>query len=274
MALSAVIASTEGLPEDVSKEYRDPTEAEVAATPALKDMKVLDVTPTNGMGLDNVDALRTTLSKEKGRADRAEQSAAAFGDLKADDVKARLEKLTELESLDPEKEADAIAQRKVDAAKAQMSEAHAAEVDQLKKVGSGYRSQLEDVLITDAARAAIVEAGGSSEALLPHIQSSIKLVEKDGRFEKQVVDAEGNPRIGDSQGGPMTVSQLVEEFKGKEAFAPLFVASGNSGGGAGGGSGGGSPPKGAAQKKSEMDLNQRAAYIEEHGQESYLSLPA
>lgn len=276
MALNAIVASIDSLPADVQSEYRQPTDAEVSANPSLKDQFVLDVTPTFGFGLDNVEQLRGAVSKAQGRADTAETALAGFDGLKPDEVKANLTKLADLEKLDPEKDAEAIAKSKIEAAKTQMAEANKAEVDKEKARASGYRSQLENVLVNDKARAAIAEAKGSPEALLPHITQHIKLKETDdGKFVAQVVDAEGNPRIGDSAGTAMTINQLVEEYKGKDTFAALFEASGDSGGGAGGGDGGGSGTSGGGtKKKSEMDFNERADFIDKHGQEAYLKLPA
>jgi hypothetical protein len=47
-----------------------------------------------------------------------------------------------------------------------------------------------------------------------------------------VVDGKGNPRIGDAQGNPMTIKQLVDELKQDPDFARNFEGSGSSGGGA------------------------------------------
>lgn len=273
MALAALIAASShaALAEAIRGEYRQPTEQELAANPALKDHMILDVTPTSGFGLDNVDQLRSVLGQEKARGDKAESTAAKFRDLPAD-AAARLTRLAELEKLDPTAEADKIANTKFEAAKTQLLDQFENEKKPLLERGDKLFSALDKAMRVQAATSAIVEAGGNPDVLLPHVLGSTKFVEKDGEFSVQVVDEKGNPRIGDSAGGSMTLTQLVTEFKSKEAFAPLFAASGVSGGGGKPGTGGKAPAAGV--KKSEMDLNARAQFIEEHGQEAYLALPA
>lgn len=273
MALAALIAASShaALAEALRSEYRQPTEQELAANPSLKDHMILDVTPTQGFGLDNVDKLKAVLGQEKTRADKAEQTAATFKDLPKD-AATKLARLAELEKLDPTAEADKIANTKFEAAKSQLLEQFENEKKPLVERTEKLFSELDKAKRVQAATAAIVEEGGNPDVLLPHVLGSTKFVEKDGKFEVLVVDAEGNTRIGDSSGGAMTLTQLVSEFKSKDAFAPLFSASGKSGGGAKPGSGGGAPATG--KKKSEMDLNERAAFISEHGQEAYLALPA
>jgi len=277
MALAALLASAAhaALADPIKSEYRPATDAEIAANPALKDHFVLDVTPAQGFGLDNVEKLKSTLGSEKARADKAEGDLAPYVALKVkpDEVKTKLEKLTSLEKLDPDKEADRLAEQKVAGIKDQLVSAHNEEKKGWQSRESSLLTVIDDSKRTQAATSAIVAAGGNPDVLLPHVLGQTKLVEKDGKFEVAVVDAQGNPRIGDASGGTMTLDQLVGEFKAKDAFAPLFEASGKSGGGGGGGN----PPKGpggiTARSKAEMDLNTRAEFIEAQGMDAYLALP-
>lgn len=275
MSLAALLATSAHatLADPLKAEYRAPTEDEVKATPALKDHMILDVTPAQGFALDNVDMLRTTVGTQKGRADRAEAKVAAFGDLKPEEVTTRLTRLTELEALDPAKEADKIALAKIETAKREMADANKADLDKANARADRYKGSLDRTLRVEQAQKAIGAAGGNAEALLPHVLNNLKFNETDdGKFTVQVVDGDGNPRIGDAAGNPMTLTQLVEEFKAKDSFAPLFSATGASGGGgAPPGGGGGAPPAGTL-KRSEMDNNTKADYIEKHGQQAYLSL--
>lgn len=270
MALAALIAaaSHSALAEGIRGEYRQPTDQEVAASPALKDHMILDVTPTSGFGLDNVEQLKSVLGTEKSRADKAELTAAKFKDLPAD-AASRLTRLTELEKLDPNAEADKIANTKFEAAKSQLLEQFENEKKPLVERSEKLFSALDTAKRVQAATQAIVEEGGNPDVLLPHVLGSTKFVEKDGDFSVQVVDDKGNTRIGDSSGGAMTLTQLVSEFKSKDAFAPLFAASGKSGGGTQKGTG--SAPAGG-KKKSEMSLNEKAEFISTQGQEAYLQL--
>lgn len=280
MALAALLATSAHatLADALKGEYRTPTDAEIAANPALKDHMILDVTSASGYGLDNVEQLKSTLGSERAAREKAEGELAPFKELKAkpDDLKAKLEKLGTLEALDPDKEADKIAEQKVAGIKQQLVDQHNTEKSGWEEREKSLLSVVDDAKRTQAATQAILAAGGNPDVLLPHVLGQTKLVEKDGNFDVQVVDAKGNPRIGDASGGAMNLTQLVEEFKGKDAFAPLFEASGTTGGGGKGGQGGGgNPPNTAVRTKADLkDLNARAEYIDKHGQEAYLALPS
>lgn len=274
--LKALLASSAvaALAEPLKAEYRDPTEAELAANPALKDHMILDVGAEGGYGLDNVDALKKTLGTEKKRADDAEKSLKAFEGVPAD-AKAKLAKLEELEKLDPDKEADKIAQAKFDSMKADLVKAHDDEMSPLKERASLLFTELDKSRRQEAATKAIVDAGGNPDVLLPHVLGHTKFVEKDGQFSVQVIDpASGAPRVADAHGNGMSLVQLVDEFKGKDAFAPLFSASGKSGGGGQPGTGPASQLPGNVRSKADLDLNSKAEYIEKHGMEAYVALPA
>ena len=65
-----------------------------------------------------------------------------------------------------------------------------------------------------------------------------------GTYIAEVLDKDGNPAIGDAQGNPQTIPQLVAQMKGDDAYAAAFDGTGQSGTGAGGpdGEGGGGKP--------------------------------
>lgn len=129
-----------------------------------------------------------------------------------------------------------------DALKKQLVDQHAKELEGRDgRIGSLTKS-LERHLIDAEASRVIAELKGSVKGLLPHVKPHIRVVEVDGEFVAQVVDSKGNPRIGDAKGGPMTISQLVEEMKSDGELSRLFEGSGSSGGGASksGAGGGGS----------------------------------
>lgn len=91
---------------------------------------------------------------------------------------------------------------------------------------------------------------GSSEVLMPHIQSRLSMEVRDGQ-PVTVVLKDGKPSA-------LTVDELKAEISSNPAFAPLIIGSKASGGGATGNSG-----SGASQSKkpfSEMSLKERAAY--------------
>lgn len=195
-----------------------------------KDGKfVLDVEPTGGFALENVDGLKSALGSERQRARDLESKVKQFGDLDPSSLQDKLQKLNELESIDPEKEADKIAEAKAQAKVEQLLSKHKEEINTVSESANKYKSMLEKVLIDQAAQKALMDAKGDAKTvdlLLPHLKSSVRLNDK---FEVEVTDPNGNIRIGDSDGNPMTLVQLATEFK--EKFPNAFPASGQSGGG-------------------------------------------
>jgi len=116
--------------------------------------------------------------------------------------------------------------------KKQVTEKSAKEIAAERERAARYSAKLYDVMAKREAEAAITAAGGNPKVLLPHILPFIKVVESDGDFMPQVVDAKGSPRIADSQGSAMTIAQLVDTFKTDDTFGIAFAASGASGSGA------------------------------------------
>jgi hypothetical protein len=114
----------------------------------------------------------------------------------------------------------------------QMRERHAAELGQRDTRISTLTAALERRLVEADAAAAIAEARGSVKGLLPHARPHLKVVEIDGEFVAQVVDAKGNPRIADGKGTPLAIKDLVEEMRGDPELARLFEGTGSSGSGA------------------------------------------
>lgn len=108
----------------------------------------------------------------------------------------------------------------------QMATKHQQEMDAAKGVSDRLRQSLEKHLIDAALTSAITSgtAPGIPELLLPHMKQHLKVVEENGEFHAVVVDATGNPRIANAKGEPMTLPQLVDEFRKNEIFARCFNA--------------------------------------------------
>jgi hypothetical protein len=180
----------------------------------------------------------------------AELVAAEVAGLKANQTKLLNEKkaadalLKKYEGIDPETarqalEAAADAERK----RAELAgDWKAREAQLLEKVGkdiaakdtkiTALSSALERRLVDAEATSALAAAKGAPKVLLPHIKAQTKVVEEEGEYVVYVVDARGNPRIGDAKGTPMTIAQLVEEMKQDPDVARNFEGTGSSGGGA------------------------------------------
>jgi len=72
------------------------------------------------------------------------------------------------------------------------------------------------------ATSAIAEAKGIPALLLPHVKSAVKVVEMNGQYTVQVVDGNGNERIMDGKGTPMTIADYVAEMKKSEVYGRAF----------------------------------------------------
>lgn len=161
-----------------------------------------------------------------GRLTKAQERAALMGDRSADEVKADLELAKKF------KEDKAKAEGDFTSLKEQLLNQHKVEVEKLSGRTTKVEGKLYDVLARREAEAAITAAGGNPKVLLPHVLPFIKVSEIDDDFVAQVVDSKGKPRIADSAGTAMSISQLVETFKADEAFGVAFKPDNASGSGA------------------------------------------
>lgn len=166
----------------------------------------------------------------------------------------------------------------IEAIKKELTDRHKVELDQARAQGESYRSALDKAMRTDVARAAISNAKGSADLLLPHVLDRTQFVEeKDaegkptGQFKVVVVNEKGAPRIGDSQGNPMTLDQLVAEMKSNESFGRAFEPEGK--GGTGSQTGSTASTGTVTSKKDFKSSSEKAAFIRENGSEKYLELP-
>jgi hypothetical protein len=266
--LKAVVETIDAVPEAVRGFYQE------------TDGKFfLQVEPVDGYALEDVSGLKNTLGKEMTLRKRLEKDVLKFKDLDPDRAREALAKLEELGNIDPLKEADKIVSERLEAAKKQLLEKHGEEL----KTRDGRIGQLtktvESLLIDQAATAALAEAKGSVELLLPHVQRHTRVREADGKYFVDVVDKDGNARIGNAKGDPMTIADLVQEMRKSETFGRAFDGSGQSGGGKPPGNGGGGSPqfKRRSDFKTEKD---RADFINANGGpdggglEAYDKLPA
>ena len=260
MALKAIIDSVEGLPDGVKEHYTERDDGKF----------VLSVDPVDGFALEDVTGLKTALGKERTSREKLERDVVKFKDLDPDKAREALAKLDELTQIDPAKEADKIANTKFEAAKAQLLEKHNGEISSRDERIGHLSKTVESLLIDAAATQALAEAKGSVELLLPHVRAHTRVKEEDGKFTVEVVDKDGNARIGDAKGGIMDIKGLVAEMRQSDTFGRAFEGSGQSGSGKQPGGAGGAGITKKSDFKTEKD---RAAYVEKHGMEAYRALP-
>lgn len=244
MALKAVLTSLDAAPEALREHY------------AEKDGKFyLSVDAVDGYALEDVTGLKSALGAERTKREQLEASVVKFKDLDPDKARAALTELEELKKIDPSKEADKIASSKFEAAKAQLLEKHGEEIGTREERIGKLTGAVDKLVRQAAATAAIAEAKGSIELLLPHVLSSTRVKEtEDGDFVVEVVDAKGNVRIGDAKGSPMDLKGLISEMRASDTYARAFDGDGHSGTGkeadkGDGGNGGGGSDRAAYYAK-------------------------
>lgn len=218
--LKAVVAKLEEVPEALRELYTE------------QDGRfVLDAE-----GVEDVGGLKSALQKQKDEVRKAREALAKYG------------------GADPERVAELLAaaeeaERKQLQVKGDWEKRETQLQEQFKKtlgqkderIGKLERA-IQRHAVQREAIAAITAAEGRATLLLPHVERQLKLVEEGDEFAVVVVDGKGSPRIKDSAGHPMTVTDLVMEMKASEEFAAAFKGSGASGGGAQGGGGAGGRP--------------------------------
>lgn len=261
MALKAIISAEEhsALGEGIKSEYVE------------KDGKFfLDVAPVEGYALEDVSNLKASLGKERTVREKLEKEVVKFKDLDPDRARAALAELEELKKIDPDKEADKIANTKFEAARAQLLTKHEKELADERARADRYRNKIDELLRDQRATVELAKHKGSIKLLLPHIRNHTRVVEDGDDFKLEVIDASGNVRIGNSKGEPMSLEDLILEMRNSEEYGRAFEGDGKSGSGKLPGTGLGGTP---GLKRSQMTPQQKREYQQKHGQEAFLKLP-
>lgn len=261
MALKAILTADEhkGLGDGLKSEYVE-----------REGKFFLDVSPVEGYSLEDVGGLKATLGAERTQLSKLNKQIEKFKDLDPSvDWGSLKNELDELKSIDPKKEADKLANTKFEAARTQLLTKHQGEVTARDDRIKHLTSTVEKLLIDSVAKSAIAEAKGSIELLLPHVRSSTRVKEENGEFSVEVVDAQGNVKIGDSKGKPMSISDLIAEMRTSDTFGRAFEGENKSGSGKLPTSGGTGPQL----KRSQMTAVQKREYQQKYGQAAFLKLP-
>ncbi len=224
MAIRAIIEKLDDVAEPLREHFKPGT-----ADTGTEGKFVLDATPVNGWALEDVGGLKTALSTERSTRQTLEATVLKYKDIDPEKARTALTELEELKRLDPTKEADKIANTKFETAKAQLLDAHKAEIGQREERITGLTSTVDYLVRDQRATAAIAAAKGSVELLLPHVLNSTRTVEKDGKFIVEVI-RDGVVQI-DGKGNPISIDDFVGQMRSSETFARAFDGEGQSGGG-------------------------------------------
>jgi len=240
MALKAIVSKDEyeALGDTLQAEYK-----------AQGDQFVIDVTAVDGWNLEDVSALKSSLSSERTMRERQEQILKSwgvkevkdadgkitgwdYGDLKPEEVRKALKKLEELEKIDPKSEAGKLAEQQITAAKQALMQTHEAALNEKDTVIAKLDAALDDALVESAIANALAdgEVKGNPTLLTPLMRKHVTRKEADGVFKVVVVDKDGNPKV-NGKADPMSVKEFALELKGDKQYAGAFEGSGHSGGG-------------------------------------------
>jgi hypothetical protein len=219
--LKAVVEKIEDAPETVRSFYK----------PREDGKFVLSVEESDGYALENISGLKSALGKERSTREQLERDVIRFKDIDPDKAREALAKWEEFQTIDPAKEADKIADTKFNAAKDQLVKRHGEELKGRDDRIARLTGAVDGLTRKQQATAAIAEAKGAVELLLPHVLAHTKVKETEaGDFLPQVVDAAGEVRF-NSAGEPMTVKELVAEMRASDSFSRAFDGDGQSGSG-------------------------------------------
>lgn len=207
---------------------------------------ILDVTPVDGLALENVLGLKKTVEKlrvsekdltnsVKAQTDALAAEKAKFAGIDAEQAREAMTKIGDIKNWDGEtKIAEAVkeAENRHKSLIEELNTKHKATVTELEAAMKNTQSQLHEEIVTSKITRAIHDNGGNVELLLPHVKSQVRMAKNsDGKFIPEVIYENGTPRIGDNEGNPMTVNQLVSEMKGQETFASAFKGVNSTGSG-------------------------------------------
>ena len=211
--------------------------------------------------------MKAALAKANKEAQRKRQELKQWEETGIDpqSAKALLEKQKEAEMRSAEERGD------FDKIRKQMLQQHEAKLREKDELVGKMKSTLESYLVDNAAIATISEFDGVPQLLLPHIKQKVKVVEEGGKYQVQVVDEDGSPRI-NANGDYLSIKELVSEMRSDPVFGMAFKAPKVSGNGTSTDATG-KPRKNSAQTlnkpKAQWTEKERTEYISKNGFAAY-----
>lgn len=194
-----------------------------------KDGKfVLNVTPTDGWALEDVEGLKTALGRERQAREKLEGQVKSYEGIDPETAKKNAQKVERYSKFDPEKEADRIAEEKYRSREEQLVSKHSQTVKKLEEALDKRTAQLRKTLVESAIKSEVAKLNPiDAEAVELIAARSVVLKDVDGEFHIEVVDERGNPRIKDVHGNPMDIPSYLQELREKRSH--LFKADERSG---------------------------------------------
>jgi len=197
----------------------------------------LDVGAVNGMALEDVGGLKKTVEKLRGNEKKLQTDLTAiqerFEDIDPDEARTAIKKYDEVKNWD----GDQKVREAVDASKKELVKAHKKEVETLQNELADSQDQLTDAIVDTKVVEALQKKEGNVELLLPHIKKHVRMAKNStGKWIPEVINDANEPRVGDSDGNPMTIAQYIQEIKIQKTFAACFPGANSTGSGGSGSS--------------------------------------
>ena len=196
---------------------------------------LLVVEAVDGIKLENVDALASTMRTERDGHKEARRLLEAFkqGDGYIDPVKAReaLQKVDEIKSWKP----DDKVREQLAAMKAEHDARLTTEIKTRDDRNAFLQREIDKSYVEKAALSALAAHGitETAELLMPHVTRYLRAVEENGTFVTRVVDENGNPRTSGKTGTMhMDPVEFVGSLKNDKKSKPAFPAETKPGSGA------------------------------------------
>lgn len=251
--------------------WATPDEAPESLRPFLVEHEGAHVLAIDVESDPRVRGMKRALDTHKGAATQAKTELDAWKRLGMGpkEVAASLEELTALR--DSKGKGDADLQSRLD----QVAKKYDSQLSERDEAVNALTSQLDGLLVDDAATRALLEDHPENNVLLllPHIRAQSRVVVEGGKRKAIVVDSHGNPVVADVHGNHLDFAGLIQQMRGKPEFAAAFAAKTKPGSGTQPGSSTGG--SGRATKRSDLRSDaEKTAFIDEHGLDAYRKLVA
>lgn len=223
---SATVESLEAVPEDFRPMYGDSGDGKFSLNEALK--------PVAGAITRFQTALKAARLEAKNRptekVDWSLLHALGFEGSSLEEIAPVLK--SKMEELETAAAGSKEAKLNLDKVKADLQKGHAKELAIKDQRNTALKTQLDKLMVENVATSALNDQKGDVEILMPHLRQHITSVEEDGEFKVYVVDPKTKEqRYSGVTAQPMSIKELVAEFKASDKFKKCFASESPSGGG-------------------------------------------
>jgi hypothetical protein len=210
MTFQTIYDNLQAVPEGLREHYRE-----------LDDGRaVVDLTPINGVqvNVEHMPGLITALDERKSDLKSAKEKLSQFGDL--DPVKAR-DALSSVASMKEHTKG------RIEEARAELAAEFEKKLSEVNSERDSYRSQVQDLIVRDAANQAIAKHDGVGALLMPLVENNVFLDKSEtGELVVRVKGPNGVARSSpENPHNFMGLEELVAELKGNPDYSGAFKAS-------------------------------------------------